>query len=228
MLQRSDTFRAAGRVTGSAGKHAGTDFRHNRTLVATVRTAAGLLLKPLFELSVTGTENLPRAEGFVLLPKHQRWEDIPLLGLAFPWPLFYVAKQELFACPASDWFFRSLGGIPLHRRHLLKSRACLRALVQLLEQGEGIVIFPEGTYFENRMGPARTGLIRFIRARLPEVPYVPVGVRYRAAGCGWRVAIVFGRPVRAGAAHIEAFAARMMDEIARLSDMPTASRNEKP
>ena len=52
---------------------------------------------PLFAIRREGVNHLPQAGGFVLLPKHQRWEDIPLLSLACPRPLYYVAKAELFS-----------------------------------------------------------------------------------------------------------------------------------
>lgn len=227
VLQTSDTPGRASRVTEGSCRYAGRQAGYNRLLAAAVRAAAGLLLRPFFGLRVTGAQNLPREGPLVLLPKHQRWEDIPLLGLACPRPLFYVAKQELFTCPICDWFFRSLGGIPLHRSSPLKSRAHLRTLAQLLEQGKGVVIFPEGTYFENGMGPGRTGLIRFVRARLPQVPFVPVGMRYSAVRHRCRVQIAFGRPIRDFKAPTEAFVVRMMTEIAALSGMPAAGRNAK-
>ena len=46
------------------------------------------------KLKTEGKENIPGNSAFVLLPKHQRWEDIPLLGLACPQPLYYVCYGE--------------------------------------------------------------------------------------------------------------------------------------
>jgi len=60
------------------------------------RIAAKLCLYPFFRIQVYGLENLPGKNAFILLPKHQRWEDIPLLSLATPRPLYYIAKHELF------------------------------------------------------------------------------------------------------------------------------------
>jgi 1-acyl-sn-glycerol-3-phosphate acyltransferase len=151
-------------------------------------------LAPFFKLEVEGTRHLPRESAFILLPKHQRWEDIPLLGLASPRPLYYVAKYELFANPLSDWFFKSLGGIPLNRQQPIASRRYLNDTIRMLKKGEGVVVFPEGTYFRGRMGPGRTGLVRFIVSRL-SLPFIPAGVRYSGNRRRASVKIRFGAPV---------------------------------
>jgi 1-acyl-sn-glycerol-3-phosphate acyltransferase len=93
-----------------------------------------VLLTPFFRIEVTGLKNLPRDRAFILLPKHQRWEDIPLLGLATPRPLFYIAKYELFKNALSNWLISSLGGIPLNRQRPLESRRFLQATIELLEK----------------------------------------------------------------------------------------------
>ena len=77
-----------------------------------------VLFYPFFQIQTNGLENLPEGKAFILLPKHQRWEDIPLLGLGTQRPLYYVAKYELFRNPISRWFLSSLGGIPLNRESL--------------------------------------------------------------------------------------------------------------
>ena len=178
-----------------------------------------VLLTPFFRIEVTGLKNLPRDRAFILLPKHQRWEDIPLLGLATPRPLFYIAKYELFKNALSNWLISSLGGIPLNRQRPLESRRFLQATIELLEKGEGVVIFPEGTYYRNRMGPGQTGMVRFVLSRL-KLPFIPVGINYAADRWRTRVRINFGKafhtdpPLAA-----DAFVSRMMEEIATLSGL---------
>ena len=110
-----------------------------------------MLLLPFFRLEVKGAQNLPRDSAFILLVKHQRWEDIPLVSIATPRPLYYIAKYELFENTLNNWFFTAMGGIPLNRQRPLESRRFLQAAIALLKAGEGLVIFPEGTYFRNRM-----------------------------------------------------------------------------
>ena len=182
-----------------------------------VRLISRAFLSLLFRLRVCGQENLPSHKAFVLLPKHQRWEDIPLLDLATPRPLYYVAKQELFVIPFFGWFLSALGGIPLNRSRPMESRQSLRFVQELLGEGEGVVVFPEGTYYRNRMGPGHVGLIRMIMSR-SKVPLIPTGVRYEARGRHTEVQIKFGRPIyRDSLANTDLFVEQIMKEIARLS-----------
>ena len=95
----------------------------------------------------------------------------------------------------------------------------LQATIELLQMGEGVVIFPEGTYYPNKMGPGQSGMIRFVLSRL-SLPFIPVGITY-AAETRWqriRVCIHFGEALRAGAGSTaDTFVNRMMKEIAALS-----------
>jgi 1-acyl-sn-glycerol-3-phosphate acyltransferase len=180
------------------------------------------LLTPFFRIEVEGLKNLPRDSAFVLLCKHQRWEDIPLLGLATPRPLYYIAKYELFKNALSNRFFSTLGGIPLNRRRPLASRRFLQATIDLLEKGQGVVIFPEGTYYPNKMGPGQIGMVKFVLSRL-KLPFIPVGINYAAAGRRHRVhvRIHFGKAFHADPTlPADTFVNRMMKEIAVLSGLP--------
>ena len=181
------------------------------------RIAVRLFLYPFFRLQIRGRENLPQNKAFILLPKHQRWEDIPLLGMAAPCSLYYVAKHELFVNQVSKWLISSLGGIPLNRKRPIESRRALKKMIAFLKNGEGIVIFPEGTYYNARVGPGQVGLIRMVSSRLA-LPYIPVGIRYSKNGIWTRVQINFGIPIyKDTSVAADRFVHRVMREIARLS-----------
>ncbi|SPD74885.1 Acyltransferase [uncultured Desulfobacterium sp.] len=187
-------------------------------LIRLSRIMAGAFFMPLFRLETEGVEHIPENGPFVLLPKHQRWEDVPIVGLATPRPLYFVAKNELFSNPFNAWFFRSLGGIPLNRQRPIESRQYLNAVVDQLMSGEGVVLFPEGTYFRERMGPGRTGLIRLILTRFSP-PFIPIGLRYIRIGLmKTEVRVNFGRRVFSDTEEpVNIFVDRVMKEIARLS-----------
>jgi 1-acyl-sn-glycerol-3-phosphate acyltransferase len=185
-----------------------------------------MLLSPFFDLRVEGAENLPRKSAFVLLPKHQRWEDIPLLSLSTPRPLYYVAKYELFQNPVARWYLTALGGLPLNRQRPLESRRSMKAVIEFLQEEEGVVIFPEGTYYRDRMGPGHAGIIRLVVSRL-ELPFVPVGIQYNKTGLRTRVLVRFGLPFRTEKhTPYEILLDRMMGEIAALSGYGTGSEND--
>jgi 1-acyl-sn-glycerol-3-phosphate acyltransferase len=191
----------------------------NTWLLRTTRTLSKICLPTFFQIETTGQSHLPIGSAFVLLSKHQRWEDIPLLDLATPRPLYYMAKYELFMNPVVGWFLSSLGGVPLNRSRPLESRRSLKRMLELLQDGAGIVVFPEGTYYVGKMGPGRPGLVRMVLTRMTPL-FIPVGIRYSRQRFRTRVQITFGEPVRKQSAMpIAEFLDRMMAEIARLSGL---------
>lgn len=210
-------------MKNSALRHNVRQAKHppgrNKGFLRVFKFLVRILLLPFFHLETDGLHNLPRDSAFILLPKHQRWEDIPLLGLATPRPLYYIAKYELFKNAFSNRFFSAMGGIPLNRQRPIESRRFLQATIQLLEKGEGVVIFPEGTYYRNKMGPGQTGMVRFVLSRL-KLPFIPVGIKYAANGWRTHVRINFGKAFHADPSlAADAFVSRMMKEIAALSGL---------
>ena len=196
----------------------------NKCVFHIIKFLARILLTPFFHIETTGSENLPLNRAFILLVKHQRWEDIPVLSLATPRPLYYIAKYELFKNILSKWFFISMGGIPINRQRPIESRRFLQATIELLEKGEGVVIFPEGTYYRNKMGPGQTGMVRFVCSRLA-LPFVPVGINYSSPGGRTLVRINFGKPFYANATlSVDTFVNSMMEKIAQLSGLATHLR----
>ncbi len=172
---------------------------------------------PFFSAKIKGLENIPDRSSFILLPKHQRWEDIPLLGTSIKRPLYYIAKHELFKTTLSSWFISSLGGLPLNRIHPANSRKSMEFMIELIKKGEGIVIFPEGTYYRESMGPGHSGLIRMILSRL-ETVLIPAGIRYVRGHFRTPVRIRIGKPVYGGpSSNVYEIADHIMKEIAVLS-----------
>jgi 1-acyl-sn-glycerol-3-phosphate acyltransferase len=182
-----------------------------------------MIFLPIFRIKISGVQNLPSNSAFILLVKHQRWEDIPLVSIASTRPLYYIAKYELFQNFATNWFFTALGGIPLNRQRPLESRRFLQTAIELLKEGEGIVIFPEGTYYRGKMGPGQIGMVKFVRTRI-SLPFVPVGINYTTTSRRTHVHINFGKPYQAGSTlTAEALVKRMMVEIAELSGLSAHS-----
>ena len=147
-----------------------------------------------YRLEIEGAEYLPREKAFVLLPKHQCWQDIPIIAIVTPRPLYYIAKHELFKNRFAAWFLKSVGGIPLNREQPLKSRSSIRAMIEFLEKGEGVVVFPEGTYYKNKMGSGKTGMVKLLVSRL-SYPLIPVGINYSRRNFRVLVRVHFGKPV---------------------------------
>jgi len=96
-----------------------------------------------------------------------------------------------------------------------------------LNEGEGVVVFPEGTYYPNRMGPGKGGILKLIISRLA-LPLIPVGIRYRREGFRTRVTVSFGAPIyHAKQKASEETLDQIMAAIAELSGLETQKKETK-
>ena len=178
-----------------------------------------MVLFPFFRIRISGLNNIPQNGSFILMPKHQRWEEIPILGTSIERPLYYIAKHELFKNNISRWFISLLGGLPLNRKQPSKSRQSLEVMLRLLKKGEGVVIFPEGTYYRGRMGKGHQGLIRMIYSRL-DTNFIPVGIKYSKKRWRTQVIIKIGEPIYGDSVNnFQEIGDYIMKEIARLSGL---------
>src|SRR4030042_490009 len=116
----------------------------------------------VFRLRVQGLEFLPLSGPAIICPKHQRWEDIPMIGAALPLPLHYIAKAELFRQPFIRELLGAWGGVPVDRERPRATLSSFKKLLPLLEQQAYIVLFPEGTYVRGRVGPGKHRLIQLL------------------------------------------------------------------
>lgn len=194
----------------------------NNFIYILARYLSIILLYPFFKPEVHCLENIPENSAFILLPKHQRWIDIPLLSAAVPRPMYYVAKHELFTNRLSNAIIHALGGLPLNRGNPIESRNALRKIPELIKAGEGLVVFPEGTYFVNKMGKGNVGIVRLILSRA-HTPFIPAGIKYIKTFIGYKTIIKFGKPIykkESDNKHsAENFLNNIMKEIADLSGL---------
>ena len=187
------------------------------------RFLASQTFERLYRLEVQGLEYVPARGPVILCPKHQRWEDIPVVGLALPRPLHYIAKVELFQRPVIREFLRGLGGVPVDRQSPRSTLSSFRALLPLLKEQAAIVVFPEGTYVEGEVGPGKHRLLQMLLKLksangLQSLPFVPIGISYRPRGVGYNVRVSIGPPLTAPAAReAVSLTSALMGEIARLS-----------
>ena len=176
-----------------------------------------------FTLRVEGLEHLPGPGPAIICPKHQRWEDIPVMGMALPPPPHFIAKVELFRQPVVRELLGAWGGVPVDRQNPRATLSSFRRLLPLLTKGAFIVVFPEGTYFSGRVGPGKHRLIQLLlklqgQEGLGFLPFVPVGVAYEPRRWGYTVHVKLGPPLAApGPRQAPALTDALMARIARLS-----------
>ena len=125
--------------------------------------------KILFRFESHGSEYIPASGSAIIASNHASYLDPPFIGMAATRPIFYFAKAELFRSLFGA-MLRFVNAVPVNRDQLdLKT---LKTILDILNQGDVIVMFPEGTRSATgELQPAKpgVGMIAY-HARVPVIP----------------------------------------------------------
>jgi 1-acyl-sn-glycerol-3-phosphate acyltransferase len=100
----------------------------------------------LFRYRFSGTSRVPVTGPVLIVSNHQSNLDPVIVGLACPRQLKYLARQGLFFFPFNLWI-RALGAVAIDRER--GALAGIRATLELLKQGNAVLVFPEGSRTED-------------------------------------------------------------------------------
>ena len=147
--------------------------------------AAGLLLAFIARL-ITGAQGHwygcpPKAEQRIYFANHQSHFDWVLLWAALPRDLRAVtrpiaARDYWTATPLKHWITREIFNAVYVNRQRTDDQDPLEPLVQALEHGDSLVIFPEGT--RGHLGdpqPFKSGLYHLAQ-QFPQVQLIPAWI----------------------------------------------------
>ena len=149
-----------------------------------------------FRLSRIGREHIPAEGPFILASNHRSFLDPFVIGMMARRPLYFLTKKEAFINRPAAWLLSSLGAYPIDRGS--SDQEAMATTRAILERGDGVLIFPEGT--RTRPGPLarpKRGIGRLaLDTGAPVIPVAIIGSE--AIRRGWRI-----RPhkvrIRAGA-----------------------------
>lgn len=116
-------------------------------LLNLVKYTARGYFKLFYRIEVQGLEHIPQKGALLIAGNHLSNADPPAIG-AFAGLVRdsrFVAKKELFAVPVLGWFFRHCNYIPVDRKRTIGDMGALKEVVDALNKGESVVMFPEGT-----------------------------------------------------------------------------------
>ncbi len=130
----------------------------------------------------------------VVAANHESLLDPPLLAVASPYPMRFLAKEELWRYRPGAWLMDSLGGVPVRRGR--EGHVAVGKAAALLAAGEAVAIFPQGSV---RGGVWTRGAARLaLEAGVPIVPVRIIGSA-RALSRGRigfpRITLVVGEPI---------------------------------
>ncbi|BCX80621.1 1-acyl-sn-glycerol-3-phosphate acyltransferase [Methylomarinovum caldicuralii] len=112
----------------------------------------------------------PASGPVLVVANHISWLDIVVLGCQAP--MTFVAKAEVASWPLLGFLARHSGTLFIARRDLRNIRQVNQAVTKRLQNGERVVIFPEGTTTPgNQVLPFTSALLQAaIDARAPVQP----------------------------------------------------------
>ncbi len=159
---------------GDPGRHghARPGTRCELILYGVVRAVLVTFAKVFFRVKLRGANNVPDTGSFILAPVHRSNLDFLLVLVVTSRRMRFLAKDTLWK---GVWgrIFTALGGIPVARGSA--DREALRTCIEVIEAGEPLVMFPEGT---RQHGPVVQPLFdgpAYVQSRTG-VPIVPVGI----------------------------------------------------
>ncbi len=204
-----------------------------------------LMYAVYFRWRVYNPERVPQKGPVVLASNHASILDPPLVGCGLKRSINFLARESLFRFPGIGALLRSWNAVPVDRDG--GGARGLKAILDRLHAGGGIILFPEGTRtLDGKLQPARSGVgLTVIKSNAPVVPVRVFGT-FEAYGKDikiprpHRVAVKYGRPMMFEALRIEAktcskirlkeiyqqVANELMAEIAKLrpqEDLPKKS-----
>jgi len=183
-----------------------------------------LLFSTVFRWKVRGRENIPTSGRVIIAPNHCSNADPLLMGAATNRRVRFMAKEELFS---PSWFgsiINNLGAIPVKRG--VGDRAAIRLALDILQAGNALTLFPEGTRSKNgRLSNAQHGVAMIaIKSQSPVIPVAILGTfRFFRKG-NWfpRFEVYYGSPIippvcdHLSKEAMEEFSEKIMSEIAKL------------
>ena len=187
--------------------HKQTNFVENswgsRVTYAIFRTLAVWITRAITRVKIDGQENLPKEGAYVIAPVHRSYVDTPIIACISRRRIRFMGKEEVWKNGPIGWFVSALGAFPVSRG--TADREAMKRCVTVLDNGEPLVLFPEG---ERKDGPLIQPLFDgavFIAARAG-VPIIPIGIggsarvmpRHAKMIHPQKVHVVIGEPI-----HIE-------------------------
>jgi 1-acyl-sn-glycerol-3-phosphate acyltransferase len=121
-----------------------------------------------------GIQHLPLEGPCVIVANHQSYFDIPLVAASTNRHVCFVARDTLAKSRPIAFLIKYCGAVMVRRG--ASDRAAIREIIEHLERGDAVCIFPEGTRStDGTLGPFQRGMA--LVARQAGAPLVPCGIR---------------------------------------------------
>ncbi|MFH2036662.1 MAG: lysophospholipid acyltransferase family protein, partial [Candidatus Zixiibacteriota bacterium] len=148
-------------------------------------------------MKIIDKENVPSQGAFLLAGNHISYYDPPMYGSFLPRAIHFMGKKELFDNKLIGAIISRTNAHPINRRGF--DRAAIKTAMELLNNGEGLLVFPEGTRSKtDNFLPPKAGI--GMLARKAMVPIVPAYIHgsNKLKDCFWgreKMGLIYGAPI---------------------------------
>ena len=97
------------------------------------------------DLKLTGLENIPENESFMMYANHQGMFDVLAIAATCPTPLGAVLKKELYNIPFLHQIALCTKSFAMDREDVRQSLTVIQNVTEEVKNGRSYLIFPEGT-----------------------------------------------------------------------------------
>lgn len=120
------------------------------------------VLRPVLRLRfwprISGKHHVPKAGPVLLVSNHLSGLDTILIPSFAPRRVQFLAKSALFSTRFGNWFFTSIGAVPVHREASQAAQSALEIGKDVLSHGSVFAVFPEGSRSrDGRLYQGRSG-----------------------------------------------------------------------
>ena len=126
------------------------------------------------DLKITGLENIPKENGFMLYSNHQGLFDVLAIAATCDPPIGAVLKKELYNIPLLHQIAVCTKSFAMDREDVRQSLTVIQNVTEEVKNGRNYLIFPEGTRSKlgNQMLDFHGGSFRC--ATKSKCPIVPI------------------------------------------------------
>jgi 1-acyl-sn-glycerol-3-phosphate acyltransferase len=157
--------------TGTTRRRAGV--RVPGWVYSVLRVLVHLINRAYWRVEVEGADAVPDTGPVILAPVHRSFMDFFVVSEVTRRKIFYMAKDEMWKSSLLGSLLDAVGAFPVHRDGA--DRLALERAQDVLERGDVLILFPEGT---RRVGPVVEDLhegAAFLAARTGAA-IVPIGI----------------------------------------------------
>jgi 1-acyl-sn-glycerol-3-phosphate acyltransferase len=147
--------------------------RGNRFFYLTIRLIVIVVCRLYLRLRIVDAHKIPKSGTFILAPSHRSTLDIPVAAATTRRRMMYMGKDSMWKIKSIGVFLTALGSFPVTRGSA--DLEALKRCIAVLERGDPLVLFPEGTRHHGRVIEPLFDGAAFI-AYKTGVPIIPVGI----------------------------------------------------